>query len=90
MTKQELINYISGKAAISKVAAQTALDILAKGVAEDLKCHGEALIPGVGKLVTVDKPARTGRNPATGESIQIQASIGIKFRAVKALKEAVS
>ena len=47
-------------------------------------------IPGIGKLVVVDRKARAGRNPATGESIQIPAKRSLKFRVAKAAKDAVT
>lgn len=90
MTKQELINAISQRANVSKVGALASLDVLAQLVADDLANGFESVIPGIGKLVPIDKPARTGRNPATGETLQIPASRGIKFKAAKAIKDAVS
>ena len=45
-----------------------------------LDTHGEAVLPGFGRLVNVDRPARTGRNPRTGETIEIEAKTVVKFR----------
>lgn len=50
----------------------------------------EVVLHGIGKLKTVAKPARTGRNPATGEEIEIAAKTAVKFVAAKALKDAVA
>lgn len=50
----------------------------------------EVTLPGIGKLKAVAKPARTGRNPATGEEIEIPAKTAVKFTAAKALKDAVA
>jgi DNA-binding protein HU-beta len=51
--------------------------------------NGEFSLPGLGKLVKVNRKAREGRNPATGESIHIPAKTVVKFRVAKAAKEAV-
>lgn len=50
---------------------------------------GEFTIPGLGKLVKAERKARTGRNPATGEAIQIPAKTTVKFRLAKGAKDAV-
>ncbi len=54
-----------------------------------VKKDGEFVLPGFGKLVKVKRDARTGRNPATGATIQIPAKTVVKFRVAKAAKEAV-
>jgi DNA-binding protein HU-beta len=69
------------------VQAETALDTL---VDLAIKGAGEGFtIPGLGKLVKVDRAARTGRNPSTGEEIQIAAKKVLKFRVAKAAKDAI-
>jgi DNA-binding protein HU-beta len=65
---------------------KTAGDVIAAGLAED----GEAVLPGLGKLVTQAKAPRDARNPKTGEIIHVPAHKAIKFRVAKALKEAVA
>lgn len=55
----------------------------------EVKKSGEFVVPGLGKLVKVQRKARMGRNPATGETIQIPAKTVVKFRIAKAAKEAV-
>ncbi len=55
----------------------------------EVKKNGEFVVPGIGKLVKVQRSARVGRNPATGESINIPAKTVVKFRVAKAAKEAV-
>ena len=65
---------------------KTAGDVVAAGLAEE----GEVTLPGLGKLVTQDKTARDARNPKTGETIHVPAHKAIKFRAAKALKDAVA
>lgn len=54
-----------------------------------VKKNGLFVIPGIGRLVRVDRKARMGRNPATGESIKIPAKKVVKFRVAKANKEAI-
>ena len=87
MTKSQIIAAIAEKSEITKAQAETALDTLV-----DLACKGAAegfTIPGLGKLVKVDRAARIGRNPATGEAIQIAAKKVLKFRIAKAAKDAI-
>ncbi len=87
MTKSQIITAVGEKADISKAQAKDALEALA-----ELAYEGAAdgfTIPGIGKLVIVDRKARMGRNPATGESIQIAAKRVLKFRIAKAAKDAV-
>jgi DNA-binding protein HU-beta len=87
MTKSQIIAAVAEKADISKAEAKAALEGLA-----ELAYAGAAdgfTIPGIGKLVKVDRAARMGRNPATGESIQIPAKTVLKFRIAKAAKDAV-
>ena len=86
-TKSQVIAAIADAAGVSKKQAAAAIDALVmmayKGAAEGFK------IPGLGKLVKVQRNARTGRNPATGETIQIPAKTVLKFRIAKAAKDAV-
>ena len=87
MTKSQLIAEIAEKAEISKVQSKAALEALA-----ELAYAGADdgfTIPGIGKLVKVDRAARMGRNPATGEQIEIAAKTVLKFRIAKAAKDAV-
>ena len=87
MTKSQIIAAVAEKANISKAEAKAALEGLA-----ELAYEGAAdgfTIPGIGKLVKVDRAARMGRNPATGETIQIPAKTVLKFRIAKADKDAV-
>ena len=70
-------------------AARGFLDALAATAVKETKRCGEFVLPGVGKLVRVDRKARMGRNPATGEPIKIPAKKVVKFRLAKAAKEAI-
>ena len=87
MTKSQIIAAVAEKSDITKVQAKDALEALAE-LAYEGATDGFT-IPGIGKLVKVDRAARTGRNPATGETIQIPAKTVLKFRIAKAAKDAV-
>ncbi len=87
MTKSQIIAAVAEKADIKKDQAKDALEALS-----ELAYAGAAdgfTIPGIGKLVKQNLAARMGRNPATGESIQIPAKTVLKFRIAKAAKDAV-
>ncbi len=64
-------------------------DKLAEVAYREVKKAGEFVIPGFGKLVKIKRAARMGRNPATGEQIQIPAKTVVKFKVAKAAKDAV-
>jgi DNA-binding protein HU-beta len=89
MNKSELIDAMAEAADISKSAAGRALDALTDSIAVTLK-HGESVsIIGFGTFSVKERSARTGRNPQTGESIDIAASKTPSFKAGKALKDAI-
>jgi len=73
----------------TKAQAEKTVDIVVDSIVEGLKSGEEVSIAGLGIFSTKMRPARQGRNPRTGESIQIQAMRIPKFRAAKALKDAV-
>ncbi len=87
MTKTQTIKTLAENTELSKIEVTTFLDELAKLAYTEAK-DGFTL-PGIGKLVLVDRKARIGRNPATGETIQIPAKTVVKFRIAKACKEGV-
>lgn len=89
MTKQELIEAIKPVNA-SKAVVEQVIDALGKVAQEQLANGGEVSIPGIGKLTVAEKAARKGRNPATGEELDIPAKRVPKFVAAKALKDAVA
>jgi DNA-binding protein HU-beta len=88
LTKAKIIEALADEAGLSKKEISSVLDALAE------LAHGQAVvgftIPNVGKLVVVDRKARKGRNPMTGEAIDIPAKKVLKFRIAKAAKDAVS
>lgn len=89
MTKAELVAVMAGDAGITKAQAARALDSYIDNVAAELKKSGKLGLVGFGTFAVVKRSARTGRNPQTGETIQIKAKNVIKFKAGKALAEKV-
>ena len=87
MTKTQTLKALAESTGLSKDQVSGLLDELAKLAYAEAK--NGFTIPGIGKLVLVDRKARTGRNPATGEPIQIPAKTVVKFRIAKACKDAV-
>jgi len=87
MTKSQIADTIAKKADIKKkVAVQILEDIAALAYKE---AKNAFTLPGLGKLVLVQRKARMGRNPQTGEAIKIPAKKVVKFRVAKAAKEAI-
>ena len=89
MNKTELIAHIAESADISKAAAARALDATLSGVTQTLRKGDTVSLVGFGTFVVTKRAARTGRNPQTGDEIQIKAAKVPKFRPGKALKDAV-
>jgi DNA-binding protein HU-beta len=87
MTKSQLVARLSETANFPKKQVNELLDELAAIAYKEAK--NGFTIPGIGKLVMVNRKARTGRNPATGEAIKIPAKRVLKFRVAKAAKDAV-
>ncbi len=90
VNKQELIENIAGSADITKAAAARALDTVVESITESLKKGDSVVLVGFGTFSVRDRAARTGRNPQTGQEIQIAAAKVPAFKAGKALKEAVN
>ena len=89
MTKAELVEFIAENADLTKADAARALDAVVEGVTEGLKKNGKVTLVGFGTFNAKKREAHMGRNPQTGEEIQIPASKVPGFKAGKALKEAV-
>lgn len=89
MTKDELIDRIAADAEISKKEASAALKSVTSGISAALSEGGSLALTGFGTFSVSERSARTGRNPQTGEPIDIPASKGVKFKAGKTLKDAV-
>jgi len=90
MNKTEMIAAIAAKAGIEKKAAEKALNALTDIVAEELKKGEKIQLVGFGTFEVAEREARQGRNPRTGETMEIAATKAPKFKAGKALKDALN
>jgi DNA-binding protein HU-beta len=89
MTQTQLVQSLADKCELSKKVAKNVLDTLAQTAIAEVKKNGLFVLPGIGRLVRVDRKARMGRNPATGEAIKIAAKKVVKFKVAKAAKDAI-
>ena len=89
MTQTQVIQTLATKCEISKKQAKALMTTLAQTAVTEVKKNGLFVVPGIGRLVRVDRKARMGRNPATGAAIKIAAKKVVKFRVAKAAKDAI-
>ena len=87
MNKRELVEAVAGGTGMSRSAVAEALDAVLEAVAASLAAGEPVSVPGFGTFEVRDRAARTGRNPRTGEAIEIAASRAPAFRAGKALRD---
>ncbi len=87
LTQSEIVTHLANATELTKVQVRGFLEAQAKLAYKNAK-NGFTL-PGLGKLVLVNRKARMGRNPATGQAIKIPAKRVVKFRVAKAAKEAI-
>ena len=90
MNKTELIEAVAESADISKAAAGRAVDTMINSIIDTLAKGDSVAIAGFGTFTVRERAARTGRNPRTGEEIQIKASKNPGFKAGKAFKDALN
>ncbi|OOV87647.1 HU family DNA-binding protein [Oceanospirillum linum] len=90
MNKSELIDAIAASADIPKAAAGRALDAMIETVSESLQKGDSVVLVGFGTFSVKERAARTGRNPQTGDPIEIKAAKVPSFKPGKALKDAVN
>ncbi|MCV2402184.1 HU family DNA-binding protein [Marinomonas sp. C2222] len=90
MNKSELIDAIAASADLSKASASNALDATLKTIETALAKGDQVTLVGFGTFAVKERAARTGRNPQTGEEIQIKAAKVPGFKAGKGLKDAVN
>ena len=88
-TKSEIMTALAEAGEITKKQASAIYDTLLSIAYAGAKDPKGIMLPGLGKLIKVKRPARKGRNPATGEAIKIPAKTVAKFRLAKAAKDAV-
>jgi len=89
MTKSELMQALADKLGKTRKEVSEMIQALVDMAYAETKKNGEFVIPGLGKLLKKHREARMGRNPATGEQIQIPAKTVIKFRVAKQAKDAI-
>ncbi len=90
MNKQDLVAHVADAAGLSKADATKAVDSVINGITRSLKRGNEVRLVGFGTFAVANRAASRGRNPRTGEPINIPASKQPKFKAGKALKDAVN
>lgn len=90
MTKTELVEFIAEKADLTKADAGRALDAMMEGVTKGLKESGKVTLVGFGTFSAKKREARTGRNPQTGEAVEIAARVVPGFKAGNKLKDALN
>lgn len=89
MSQSEVVNHFAEKYELKRAQVKEFFEELANLATSEVKESGEFVLPGFGKLVLSERKAREGRNPQTGETIQIPAKTAVKFRLTKGLKDAV-
>jgi DNA-binding protein HU-beta len=89
MTKSDLIDKVAKEAKIPRAAAERALNSFTASITEVLKQGGKITLPGFGTFLTSNRSARKGRNPRTGQEINIPAVRIPKFKAGKGLKDSI-
>jgi DNA-binding protein HU-beta len=89
-TKNDLIDYISNNAGLTKTDAEAALSAMTNGIKTALTDGNKVTLVGFGSFTVNNRSARKGRNPQTGDEIDIPASNSVKFKAGTALKKSVN
>ena len=90
MTKAELLEAVADAAGVSKADAERTVGAFFDTVVSSTKGGDKVAWPGFGSFSTTERPARTGRNPQTGEPVAIKASTAMKFTASSTLKSALN
>lgn len=89
MTQTAIVRELAETTGISNKVAKQFIESLAQLAVRETKKNGVFIVPGIGRLVRAERKARTGRNPATGETIKIAAKKVVKFRLAKSVKDAI-
>lgn len=89
LTQSQMVKELAGATGTTTKQAKQFVTVFAELAVKETKKSGMFVIPGIGRLVRVDRKARMGRNPATGEAIKIPAKKVVKFRVAKAVKDAI-
>jgi DNA-binding protein HU-beta len=89
MTQTAIVRELAETSGINNRVAKQFMDALSEMAVRETKKSGVFILPGIGRLVRAERKARTGRNPATGETIKIPAKKVVKFRVAKSVKDAI-
>jgi DNA-binding protein HU-beta len=89
LTQSQFMKELAAATEIPNKTAKAVVTAYADLAVKETKKSGMCVLPGIGRLVRVDRKARMGRNPATGEAIKIPAKKVVKFRVAKAVKDAI-
>jgi DNA-binding protein HU-beta len=89
MTQSQMLKELAGATGKTTKDVKLFVTSFADMAVRETKKNGMFVLPGIGRLVRVDRKARMGRNPATGEAIKIPAKKVVKFRVAKAVKDAI-
>jgi DNA-binding protein HU-beta len=87
MNKTELIDKLANETSLPKTKVKDVLDVFFKVVGEELSSSGKVSLAGFGNFTKTVRPARSGRNPKTGETIQISEKLGVKFKSASQLTD---
>src|ERR1700681_4359143 len=90
MNKTQLVLHLAEQLETNNKTAASFLETLADTAIKETKKNGIFVVPGIGRLVKAHRKARVGRNPQTGEPIQIKAKTVVKFRVAKAAKDTIA
>ncbi len=90
MTKTQLVRHLAEELEVNNKAAAAFLETLATTAIKETKKNGLFVLPGLGRLKKVQRKARMGRNPQTGEPIKIAAKTTAKFYLAKAVKDSIA
>ncbi|MDQ3803705.1 MAG: HU family DNA-binding protein [Acidobacteriota bacterium] len=89
MSQSEVVNHFAERFELKRAQVKELFEELSTLASREVKENGEFALPGFGKLVLSERKAREGRNPQTGETIQIPAKTTLKFRLSKSMKDTV-
>ena len=89
MTQTQMVRELAETTGLNNKVAKQFITALGEMAVRETKKNGMFIIPGIGRLVRVERKARTGRNPATGETIKIPAKKTVKFKVAKPAKDAI-
>ncbi|MEO8027490.1 MAG: HU family DNA-binding protein [Bryobacteraceae bacterium] len=89
MTQSQLVKELAAACEVSNKVAKLFVTTFAEMAVKETKKNGMFVLPGIGRLVRVDRKARMGRNPATGVAIKIPAKKVVKFRVAKTVRDAI-